>query len=132
MRRGSSDASEATPTRRLPRSRRRDACRGRRAPLFLEEAPPWPRFLEIDTEEACDRREEELASPDCRRISLDMTPLSCKSTGSSAECAVGAESGRWARYHHSDQTIIILDWDDTVPSCPTGMCYVSEATRRAS
>eukprot|EP00434_Breviolum_minutum_P044150 symbB.v1.2.039397.t2/scaffold6537.1/size17269/1 len=56
-------------------------------------------FLEIETGE-----EDEMTSPDYseRRISLNMTPLSCKSTDSSAE------------YHHPNQTIIILDWDDTV------------------
>eukprot|EP00434_Breviolum_minutum_P044149 symbB.v1.2.039397.t1/scaffold6537.1/size17269/1 len=62
-------------------------------------------FLEIETGE-----EDEMTSPDYseRRISLNMTPLSCKSTDSSAE------------YHHPNQTIIILDWDDTI--CPSTTC----------
>lgn len=60
-------------------------------------------FLEIDTEE------DEMTSLNSeRRISLDMTPLSCKSTDSSAE------------YHHPNQTIIIFDWDDTI--CPSTTC----------
>ncbi|CAK9065366.1 unnamed protein product [Durusdinium trenchii] len=61
-------------------------------------------YLEIDTEE------DELNSPEYfeRRISLDVTPLSCKSTGSSAE------------YHQPNQTIIIFDWDDTI--CPSTTC----------
>mmetsp|Transcript_36017 Transcript_36017/g.90523 ORF Transcript_36017/g.90523 Transcript_36017/m.90523 type:complete len:340 (+) Transcript_36017:97-1116(+) len=62
-------------------------------------------YLEIDTEETTPAHRDE------RRISLDLTPLSCKSvksTNSSAE------------YHKSDQTIIILDWDDTM--CPSTTC----------
>lgn len=62
-------------------------------------------YLEIDTEE------EGLADVSHRKISLDLTPLSCKSvksTGSSAE------------YHQPNQTIIILDWDDTL--CPSTTC----------
>lgn len=46
--------------------------------------------------------------PNDRKIHLDLTPLSCKSTGSSAE------------YHQPNQTIIILDWDDTM--CPSTAC----------
>lgn len=63
-------------------------------------------FLEIDT-----MTESEPSShyrdPD-RKLSLDLTPLSCKSTDSSAE------------YHQPDQTIIIFDWDDTL--CPSTTC----------
>jgi len=62
-------------------------------------------YLEIETGD-----EDETTSPDCddRKISLDLTPLSCKSTDSSAE------------YHHPNQTVIIFDWDDTL--CPSTTC----------
>jgi hypothetical protein len=43
-----------------------------------------------------------------RKISFDPSPLSCKSTGSSAE------------FFQADQTILIFDWDDTL--CPTTTC----------
>mmetsp|Transcript_90070 Transcript_90070/g.232472 ORF Transcript_90070/g.232472 Transcript_90070/m.232472 type:complete len:323 (+) Transcript_90070:158-1126(+) len=62
------------------------------------------KYLEIETEE-----EENDGSPRHEhKISLDLTPLSCKSTGSSAE------------YSNPNQTIIILDWDDTM--CPSTTC----------
>eukprot|EP00933_Yihiella_yeosuensis_P021886 TRINITY_DN17266_c0_g1_i1.p1 TRINITY_DN17266_c0_g1~~TRINITY_DN17266_c0_g1_i1.p1 ORF type:complete len:326 (-),score=76.15 TRINITY_DN17266_c0_g1_i1:62-1039(-) len=63
-------------------------------------------YLEIETGDD----EEDTQSPDYteRKISLDLTPLSCKSTDSSAE------------YHQPNQTIIILDWDDTI--CPSTTC----------
>lgn len=64
-------------------------------------------YLEIETGE----EEEDAQSPDYnhnRKISLDLTPLSCKSTDSSAE------------YHQPNQTIIIFDWDDTL--CPSTTC----------
>mmetsp|Transcript_61061 Transcript_61061/g.157935 ORF Transcript_61061/g.157935 Transcript_61061/m.157935 type:complete len:300 (+) Transcript_61061:81-980(+) len=65
--------------------------------------PPRPNpNLEIDTGEGSPRFEED------RKISLDLTPLSCKSTSSSAE------------YHQPNQSIIILDWDDTL--CPSTTC----------
>lgn len=44
-------------------------------------------------------------SPERRQVSLDLTPLSCKSTDSTHE------------FHQPCQTIIILDWDDTL--CPS-------------
>lgn len=64
-----------------------------------------PRPLDID--------EHESGSPhhyhyDGRKVSLDLTPLSCKSTNSTME------------YHLPNQTIIILDWDDTL--CPSTTC----------
>lgn len=55
--------------------------------------------------------EEGLQYPDNRLISLDLTPLSCKSTKS---------TGSSAEFHQADQTIIILDWDDTM--CPSTAC----------
>mmetsp|Transcript_87199 Transcript_87199/g.154444 ORF Transcript_87199/g.154444 Transcript_87199/m.154444 type:complete len:325 (+) Transcript_87199:77-1051(+) len=62
-------------------------------------------YLEIETGD-----EEDTTSPDYndRKISLDLTPLSCKSTDSSAE------------YHQPNQTVIIFDWDDTL--CPSTTC----------
>lgn len=62
-------------------------------------------YLEIETGD-----EEETASPESgeRKISINLTPLSCKSANSSAEFA------------QSNQTIIILDWDDTL--CPSTTC----------
>lgn len=62
-------------------------------------------YLEIETTDV------ETPSPmhhDLRKISLDVTPLSCKSNDSSAE------------YHLPSQTIIIFDWDDTL--CPSTTC----------
>lgn len=59
-------------------------------------------YLEIETEE------DENESPRSKQIHLDLTPLSCKSTDSSAE------------YSQPNQTIIILDWDDTM--CPSTTC----------
>lgn len=64
-------------------------------------------YLEIDTGLAA----ESDVSPRCpedRKISLDLTPLSCKSSDSAAE------------YYQPDQTIIIFDWDDTL--CPSTTC----------
>mmetsp|Transcript_26774 Transcript_26774/g.58215 ORF Transcript_26774/g.58215 Transcript_26774/m.58215 type:complete len:311 (+) Transcript_26774:456-1388(+) len=70
-------------------------------------APQEPRTRQaprpIDTEESSPR-----CSEDDRKISLDLTPLSCKSTNSYVE------------YHQPNQTIIILDWDDTL--CPSTTC----------
>eukprot|EP00440_Ansanella_granifera_P025470 gb/GFBE01027661.1/.p1 GENE.gb/GFBE01027661.1/~~gb/GFBE01027661.1/.p1 ORF type:complete len:332 (+),score=88.21 gb/GFBE01027661.1/:1-996(+) len=62
-------------------------------------------YLEIETGD-----EDETTSPDYadRKISLDITPLSCKSADSSAE------------YHQPNQTVIIFDWDDTL--CPSTTC----------
>lgn len=62
-------------------------------------------YLEIETGD-----EEETVSPDSsdRKISINLTPLSCKSANSSAE------------FHQPNQTIIILDWDDTL--CPSTTC----------
>lgn len=62
-------------------------------------------YLEIETGD-----EEETISPDSgdRKISINLTPLSCKSANSSAE------------FHQPNQTIIILDWDDTL--CPSTTC----------
>lgn len=63
--------------------------------------------LEIDTSETADIS----PNPKDRKISLDLTPLSChsvKSTGSSAD------------FYRPNQTIIILDWDDTM--CPSTTC----------
>eukprot|EP00931_Biecheleriopsis_adriatica_P024492 TRINITY_DN15246_c0_g1_i1.p1 TRINITY_DN15246_c0_g1~~TRINITY_DN15246_c0_g1_i1.p1 ORF type:complete len:346 (-),score=80.79 TRINITY_DN15246_c0_g1_i1:80-1057(-) len=62
-------------------------------------------YLEIETGD-----EDDTTSPDYyeRKISLDLTPLSCKSTDSAAE------------YHQPNQTIIIFDWDDTL--CPSTTC----------
>jgi len=66
-------------------------------------------FLEIET------REEELDphanTHSDHRLSLDLTPLSCKSTDSTAE------------FHKPNQTIIIFDWDDTL--CPSTTCMRS-------
>jgi len=62
-------------------------------------------YLEIDTEESTPANRDE------RRISLDLTPLSCKSVKSTDSSA---------HYHKPDQTIIILDWDDTM--CPSTTC----------
>jgi len=63
-------------------------------------------YLEIDT----GLEAEADVSPRCpdRKISLDLTPLSCKSNDSAAE------------YYQPDQTIIIFDWDDTL--CPSTTC----------
>jgi len=63
-------------------------------------------LLEIET------RDEEL-EPDVinhfgQKLSLDLTPLSCKSTDSTAE------------FHKPNQSIIIFDWDDTL--CPSTTC----------
>mmetsp|Transcript_59529 Transcript_59529/g.114901 ORF Transcript_59529/g.114901 Transcript_59529/m.114901 type:complete len:305 (-) Transcript_59529:68-982(-) len=64
-------------------------------------------LLEIETHE-----EEEL-DPYVNKyydhkLALDLTPLSCKSTDSTAE------------FHKPNQTIIIFDWDDTL--CPSTTC----------
>mmetsp|Transcript_113996 Transcript_113996/g.333156 ORF Transcript_113996/g.333156 Transcript_113996/m.333156 type:complete len:299 (+) Transcript_113996:62-958(+) len=63
-------------------------------------------FLEIDT----GTEDLETSSPTYpdQKISLNLTPLSCKSTDSSAE------------YHKPNQTVIIFDWDDTL--CPSTTC----------
>lgn len=77
------------------------------------EAAYIPRpFLEIETADD-NAPAEEGPSPfsmsgEDRKISLDVTPLSCKSTDSTLE------------YHNPDQTIIIFDWDDTL--CPSTTC----------
>eukprot|EP00929_Paragymnodinium_shiwhaense_P037367 TRINITY_DN19923_c0_g1_i1.p1 TRINITY_DN19923_c0_g1~~TRINITY_DN19923_c0_g1_i1.p1 ORF type:complete len:332 (+),score=72.11 TRINITY_DN19923_c0_g1_i1:95-1090(+) len=63
-------------------------------------------YLEIDTTN--DASEVSPRYDADRKISLDVTPLSCKSQDSSAE------------YHLPCQTIIILDWDDTL--CPSTTC----------
>merc|ERR1719482_561388 len=63
-------------------------------------------YLEIDTN--TDPSEVSPRYDADRKISLDVTPLSCKSADSSAE------------YHLPCQTIIILDWDDTL--CPSTTC----------
>jgi hypothetical protein len=79
------DSGPVTPTVRTP------------------EKLPRP-YLEIDTDgEQCTAER-----PHERNILLDLTPLSCKSTGSAAE------------YHQPNQTIIIFDWDDTL--CPSTTC----------
>jgi len=65
-------------------------------------------FLEIETEGDDGDTLSPLLSPGGRKISLDLTPLSCKSTNSSHE------------YHQPNQTIIIFDWDDTL--CPSTTC----------
>ena len=57
----------------------------------MEEAPPY--------------------EPEERKISLNLTPLSCKSTKSTDSSV---------QYHQPNQTIIILDWDDTM--CPSTTC----------
>lgn len=57
-------------------------------------------YLEIDTT-------PEATTLD-RKISLDLTPLSCKSNDSSSE------------YKQPNQTCIIFDWDDTL--CPSTCC----------
>lgn len=59
-------------------------------------------YLEIETDE------DENSPHYEHKISLDLTPLSCKSTDSSLE------------YSNPNQTIIILDWDDTM--CPSTTC----------
>lgn len=65
-------------------------------------------FLEIETE----GEEQDLLSPrHDRKISLDLTPLSCKSIKS-------IDSGH--EFNHPNQTIIIFDWDDTL--CPSTTC----------
>lgn len=65
-----------------------------------------PSALDIDT--ALDEGSPHYQHPDGGKISLDLTPLSCRSTGSAAD------------YHQPNQTIIILDWDDTM--CPSTAC----------
>lgn len=62
-------------------------------------------YLEIDT------LSESEVSPrfSDRKISLDVTPLSCKSADSNCN-----------EYHQPNQTIIIFDWDDTL--CPSTTC----------
>jgi hypothetical protein len=67
--------------------------------------PPSPSHLDIDL------LDEGPIYPDDRKISLDLTPLSCKSTKS---------TGSTSEYHEPNQTIIILDWDDTM--CPSTAC----------
>mmetsp|Transcript_70038 Transcript_70038/g.193741 ORF Transcript_70038/g.193741 Transcript_70038/m.193741 type:complete len:303 (-) Transcript_70038:119-1027(-) len=62
-------------------------------------------FLEIDTTEELEASAP--IHPD-QKISLNLTPLSCKSTDSTAE------------FHKPNQTIIIFDWDDTL--CPSTTC----------
>merc|ERR1719460_3372301 len=64
-------------------------------------------YLEINTNEEPDDSAGDLALPDSK-ISLDLTPLSCKSSDSSHE------------YAQPNQTIIIFDWDDTL--CPSTTC----------
>jgi len=69
-------------------------------------------YLEIDTTN--DEPSDSSASPSHQdrksrdMQSLDVTPLSCKSTDSSAE------------FFQPNQTIIIFDWDDTL--CPSTTC----------
>lgn len=63
-------------------------------------------YLEIDT-----ALEGPPMYPDDRKIMLDLTPLSCKSAKS---------TGSAAEFHQPNQTIIILDWDDTM--CPSTAC----------
>lgn len=65
-------------------------------------------YLEIQTnEEENPDDDKSLIMPDSK-ISLDLTPLSCKSSDSSHE------------YSQPNQTIIIFDWDDTL--CPSTTC----------
>lgn len=75
-----------------------------RTPEEQKTRVPRP-YLDIETGD-----EDEMLSPEYneRRISLDLTPLSCKSTDSSME------------YAHPNQTVIIFDWDDTI--CPSTTC----------
>jgi len=61
-------------------------------------------YLEINTEES----DESPSKDHQNKISLDLTPLSCKSSDSTHE------------YAQPNQTIIILDWDDTL--CPSTTC----------
>lgn len=74
-------------------------------PVRTPEKLPRP-YLEIDTVDGDPSTVERPAHE--RNILLDLTPLSCKSTGSAAE------------YHQPNQTIIIFDWDDTL--CPSTTC----------
>jgi len=76
-------------------------------PDELEAAAPGsaPRpFLDVDIIPSSEMSPRYLE----RKISFDPSPLSCRSTGSAAE------------FFRADQTIIILDWDDTL--CPTTAC----------
>jgi hypothetical protein len=62
-------------------------------------------YLEIETV----TDESEVSPRVCsQKITFDLTPMSCRSSDSSAE------------YHLPNQTIIILDWDDTL--CPSTNC----------
>eukprot|EP00928_Gymnodinium_smaydae_P071629 TRINITY_DN55167_c0_g1_i1.p1 TRINITY_DN55167_c0_g1~~TRINITY_DN55167_c0_g1_i1.p1 ORF type:complete len:352 (+),score=62.14 TRINITY_DN55167_c0_g1_i1:85-1056(+) len=72
--------------------------------LQADDAKTPKPYLEIDTQTGSE------VSPRLsdRKISLDVTPLSCKSADSSAE------------YFQPNQTIIIFDWDDTL--CPSTTC----------
>lgn len=66
-------------------------------------------YLEINTnEETFDQGDLTLPDVSPTKISLDLTPLSCKSSDSAHEFA------------QPNQTIIIFDWDDTL--CPSTTC----------
>jgi hypothetical protein len=65
-------------------------------------------YLEIQTSEDENSFSSDNLSLPQHKISLDLTPLSCKSTDSDAN------------YRDPDQTIIIFDWDDTL--CPSTTC----------
>mmetsp|Transcript_27978 Transcript_27978/g.80317 ORF Transcript_27978/g.80317 Transcript_27978/m.80317 type:complete len:297 (+) Transcript_27978:122-1012(+) len=78
-----------------------------KTPSVEADARRMPRpYLEIETEDDGSPRHPE----DCK-IHLDITPLSCRSTTS---------TGSSSLYHQPNQTIIILDWDDTM--CPSTTC----------
>jgi hypothetical protein len=68
-------------------------------------------YLEINTSDDHLDDKGDLTLPELspnHKISLDLTPLSCKSSDSAFE------------YAQPNQTIIILDWDDTI--CPSTTC----------
>ncbi|CAE8592656.1 unnamed protein product, partial [Polarella glacialis] len=99
-----SDDAEANLENKIPDDNADANTKNISTPEDSKTKVPRP-YLEIETGD-----EEETQSPgyEDRKISLDLTPLSCKSTDSSAE------------YHEPNQTIIILDWDDTI--CPSTTC----------
>lgn len=93
---------------RLPAGASDGRASGSPAPAVLHDtgtkaSVPRP-FLDVDAIPSSELSPRYLD----RKISFDPSPLSCKSTGSQAE------------FFHADQTILILDWDDTL--CPTTMC----------
>lgn len=103
-----SPAAPSTPPKALTEAKAL-AKAAQDAPATGDDEARVPRpYLEIDTQtEPSDSSPRDLN----RKISLDCTPLSCKSTTS---------TNSTTDFHLPNQTIIILDWDDTL--CPSTTC----------